>query len=158
MFIIFGTKVRHQKIDDGSFYCPRCQHQRYYDLKVATTFFSLYFIPLIPIKRLGEYIECQTCKTSYQPEMRYMERPQPASQLSGRDLAGMINSVKQRLESGYPVEYMVRDLTAAGIERSVAQTIITNGIGPGRKACKTCGLTYSLFVRNCANCGGTLQS
>jgi tellurite resistance protein len=32
-------------------------------------FFTLYFIPCIPLNLLGEYVECQSCEATYQPEV-----------------------------------------------------------------------------------------
>ena len=38
----------------------------YKHIKV-TKFFTLYFIPLIPLGSAGEYVECQTCKGTFVP-------------------------------------------------------------------------------------------
>ena len=53
----------------GAFHCPRCAVKRPYDHKRIRRFFTLYFIPLIPLEHLGEYIECQHCRGSYKPEV-----------------------------------------------------------------------------------------
>ncbi|MCC6904501.1 MAG: zinc ribbon domain-containing protein [Anaerolineae bacterium] len=154
--IIFGTKVRGRKTGEGDFYCPRCQATRRYHYKEARQFFTLYFIPVIPLRRMGEYVECQTCKTAFEPQARLQRtRPAPAPSLPD-DLVMMINSAKTRLERGYPVEYMVRDLTAAGLERSAAHGVVAGAIGAGRKVCKACGLTYALSVYTCSECGKPL--
>ena len=64
--------------------------------------------------------------------------------------------VKARLEKGYPVEYMVRDLTSAGLNFDVARSAITSAVGTAYKKCKTCGLSYAQTAGNCAECGGPL--
>ena len=38
---------------------------RAYKHKKVTRFFTLYFIPLIPLGRLGDYVECQTCRGTF---------------------------------------------------------------------------------------------
>ena len=34
-------------------------------MKRVRRFFTLYFIPIIPLDRLGEYVECKSCKSTY---------------------------------------------------------------------------------------------
>jgi len=46
----------------------------------------------------------------------------------------------------------VRDLTAAGIERDVATSLVTSSIGASRKICKNCNLSYATDVTVCQEC------
>jgi hypothetical protein len=64
----------------------------------------------------------------------------------------LLNSVKTRLLKGDPVEYVVRDLTAAGIERDVATSLVSSSIGASRKICKNCNLSYASDVTVCQEC------
>ena len=65
MLIIFGTRGRSHTIGTGSFYCPREGGDRQYEHKEARRYFTLFFIPLIPLDRLGDYVECTTCQSTY---------------------------------------------------------------------------------------------
>lgn len=74
--IIFGTRGVKFKIDEGRFACPQCAAERDYKHKKVRRFFTLYFIPLIPLDSLGDFVECQSCKGTfvsnvldYQPEL-----------------------------------------------------------------------------------------
>ena len=67
--IIFGTRGVTTTPETGQFSCPSCQNQRDYGLKRVRRFFTLYFIPVIPLDKLGEYVECNTCKDTYKPEI-----------------------------------------------------------------------------------------
>lgn len=67
MFIIFGTKKVAKTVQKGNFDCPRSQTQREYQLKQNRKFFSIFFIPLIPLDKLGDSLECSYCKTAYIP-------------------------------------------------------------------------------------------
>lgn len=60
--IIFGMTSRNKTVESGTFYCPICQGEQVYDHKAVRRWFTLYFIPCIPMGHLGEYIECRTCK------------------------------------------------------------------------------------------------
>ena len=63
--IIFGTKGITSTPEKGEFNCPTCGQKRPYGLKRVRRFFTLYFIPVIPLDKLGEYVECDTCRDTY---------------------------------------------------------------------------------------------
>ena len=67
--IIFGTRGITTTPEKGTFYCPRCQDNQNYNLKRVRRFFTLYFIPIIPLDMLGEYVECPACQGTYDPEI-----------------------------------------------------------------------------------------
>ncbi len=74
--IIFGTRgVRFTKAQ-GQFQCPQCACQQPYKHKNVRRFFTLYFIPLIPLDSLGEYIECQVCKNTFVTRVLEYEKPE----------------------------------------------------------------------------------
>jgi len=65
MLVIFGTRGRSHTIGSGQFFCPREGGDRRYEHKEARRWFTLFFIPLIPLDRLGDYIECTSCQATY---------------------------------------------------------------------------------------------
>ncbi|WP_346838931.1 TerB family tellurite resistance protein [Microbulbifer sp. SAOS-129_SWC] len=65
--IIFGTRGITTTPQRGDFHCPSCAGKQHYALKRVRRFFTLYFIPLIPLDKLGEYVECLSCKDTYKP-------------------------------------------------------------------------------------------
>ncbi|WP_293915578.1 MULTISPECIES: RDD family protein [unclassified Sphingobacterium] len=67
MLVIFGTKSVGKTVKTGEFECARCNTQRTYQLKQNQRFFSLFFIPIIPLGKLGDTLECTFCKTAYIP-------------------------------------------------------------------------------------------
>lgn len=67
--IIFGTRGVKSTLNQGQFNCPQCESTRAYKHKKVTRFFTLYFIPLIPLGRLGEFVECQACKGTFIPNV-----------------------------------------------------------------------------------------
>lgn len=56
-------------MESGHFNCPQCAQSRSYRHRKVTRFFTLYFIPLIPLGRAGEYVECDTCKGTFIPRV-----------------------------------------------------------------------------------------
>ena len=63
--IIFGTRGITTTPETGEFFCPTCERRTSYGRKRVRRFFTLYFIPVIPLDMLGEYIECVSCKDTY---------------------------------------------------------------------------------------------
>ena len=62
--IIFGTKGVTYTHERGQFTCPSCESGDY-TLKRVRRFFTLYWIPVIPLDLLGEYIECDGCRGTF---------------------------------------------------------------------------------------------
>lgn len=79
--IIFGTRGVTSTKETGPFNCPFCGDQRAYHRKSVRRFFTLYFIPLIPLDQLGEYIECITCKQQYTDQVLTYDPIEQAQQL-----------------------------------------------------------------------------
>ena len=69
--IIYGYKNREVEQSSGSFHCSTCGVRRLYKHKKVVRYFTLFFIPLFPLGKLSEYVECQVCRRTYQyqPEL-----------------------------------------------------------------------------------------
>lgn len=73
--IIYGTRGIAWTKGRGQFNCPGCATERAYVHKRVRRFFTLYFIPLIPLDLIGEYVECRTCERTWD-EAVLQYRPQ----------------------------------------------------------------------------------
>lgn len=67
-FIIFGTRGITYTKDSGEFHCPDCRAKQY-RMRRVRRFFTLYFIPIIPLDLLGEFVECDACKATWDPSV-----------------------------------------------------------------------------------------
>ena len=65
LFVIFGTRGVTMTKETAHFHCPSCNATQQYRHRRVRRFFTLYFIPLIPLDLVGEYVECQGCQNSY---------------------------------------------------------------------------------------------
>ena len=65
MIIIWGFRVIWSTIATGVFYCRKCGGDRNYRHRTGRRFFTLFFIPIIPLNKVGEHVMCETCKTRY---------------------------------------------------------------------------------------------
>ncbi len=76
--IIWGFRMIYRTLSSGVFLCPQEGADRPYALKTAQRFFTLFFIPLIPLKKVGNVVECQSCKTKFQETV--LNRPTVSQQ------------------------------------------------------------------------------
>lgn len=109
--IIWGTRGITSSLAKGFFNCPKCDQQRSYDHKKVRRFFTLYFIPLIPLENLGEYVECQFCKGTYKEEvLRYDPRAQEQALREAFDYALQRSLVLVMLADGSAQEVELQTL------------------------------------------------
>lgn len=65
MLIIWGLRVFYHTIAQGVFFCRKCGGDRHYQHRAGRRFFTLFFIPIIPLDKTGEHVQCTTCRTRY---------------------------------------------------------------------------------------------
>ena len=63
--IIWGSSGITSTKAKGETHCPACAGAMPYQHKKVRRFFTLYFIPLIPLETVSEYVECQSCKGTF---------------------------------------------------------------------------------------------
>lgn len=71
--IIWGFRVVMRTLSNGVFFCPQEGGDRQYRLRSAQRFFTLFFIPLIPLKKLGNIVECASCTSHFNEAV--LQRP-----------------------------------------------------------------------------------
>ena len=152
MIIIFGSKVRYKTLSTGQFYCPQCKARRDYELRQARNWFSLYFIPVIPLNQVGEFVTCLTCGTNFQKEV--LAVPEPANS----PLERMAREARADMDSGTPIECARQKLINVGLARELVDQTIEQAAGPDRRACPNDALTYRATVERCAQCGARLNA
>lgn len=69
--LIYGYRNKEIEKGTGMFDCPQCREQRVYKRKHLVRYFTLFFIPLFPLGKVGEYLECQTCNITFSPDWFY---------------------------------------------------------------------------------------
>src|SRR5262245_7705364 len=69
MLIIWGLRVVYRTLGRGVFFCRRCGGDREYRHRAGRRYITVFFIPLIPLTKTGEHVQCLTCKTRYVTEV-----------------------------------------------------------------------------------------
>lgn len=150
MIIIFGSKVRYKTLATGQFYCPQCKTTRDYELRHARNWFSVYFIPIIPLNEVGQFVTCRTCGTNFPKEVLSMPLP------SNTPLDRLVREAQTDLDSGTPIEMARQKLINTGLRRDLVDQTIEQAAGPDRRRCPSDHLTYRSTVQRCAQCGTPL--
>lgn len=69
MLFIWGFKARFTVLKSVFFACPRCGADRDGTLRQARRWFTFFFIPIVPLKLLSQFVECGTCKNRFDPRV-----------------------------------------------------------------------------------------
>jgi Tellurite resistance protein TerB len=63
--IFFGWRVLYRPVGRGMFHCQRCGGDRSFHQLAGRRWFTLLFIPLIPLSLTGDHVRCDICGTRY---------------------------------------------------------------------------------------------
>jgi hypothetical protein len=118
LLIIWGLRVFYRTVGQGVFYCRKCGGDREYRHRAGRRFFTLFFIPIIPLNKTGEHVQCMTCKTRY--VMDVLSQP-TAAQMQAALPAGMRAAVAAMLVAGDPSSPAARHRAVAAIQGAGAQ-------------------------------------
>jgi tellurite resistance protein len=86
--LIFGLRVCFRTSGHGVFYCQRCGGDRHYRHRVGRRWFHVLLIPVVPLDRMGEHLQCSACRGRYRtgvlavPTVAQMEAALPAGTLA----------------------------------------------------------------------------
>ncbi|HXP18339.1 MAG TPA: zinc ribbon domain-containing protein [Streptosporangiaceae bacterium] len=105
MFLIFGLRVYYRTIGTGTFHCQRCGGDRPYRLRSGRRWIHLFFIPIIPLGKAGEHVQCTVCKSRYRPDV--LSLPTMA-QMQAALPAGLQAAAATMLRAGDPFSLAAR--------------------------------------------------
>src|SRR5690606_15809172 len=104
--------------DSHAFFCPSCGGDRTGDRKSARRWFTFFWIPLIPLKVIGEFVQCQTCGGQCSPAV--LEAPTTAA------LGGVLNNADHARTL---MMVRVADHPSAALHAHAVQDL--RGVAPG---------------------------
>jgi hypothetical protein len=67
--VFVGFRYHFRTTGQGSLHCQRCGGDRHYRQCTGRRWFHLLFIPVIPLDRVNEHVQCTTCGTRYRNEL-----------------------------------------------------------------------------------------
>ncbi len=117
MLIIFGFRTFFRTLGQGVFHCRKCGGDRQYRHRAGRRFFTLFFLPVIPLAKAGEHVQCTTCKTRY--PMDVLRLP-TAAQMQTALPTGMRAAAAAMLQAGQPGHPAARQRAVAAIQQAGA--------------------------------------
>ncbi|MGE5291215.1 MAG: zinc-ribbon domain-containing protein [Micromonosporaceae bacterium] len=123
MLIIFGLTVIFRTVGEGVFHCPKCGGDRQYRLRSGRRFFTVFFLPIIPLGKVGEHVQCMTCRSRYPTQVLNLPT---VAQMSAALPAGMRSAAVAMLQAGGAPGAAARQQALDAIRGAGA-----NGYGPG---------------------------
>ncbi len=88
--IIYGSRGITSVVETGQFNCPQCESPREFRLKQVRNFFTLYFIPLIPLDVAGRFLECGSCRGTFDEKIRSYDPAQEQLEMQSQMLRVMV--------------------------------------------------------------------
>ena len=150
--IIFGWNFQTRK-QIGVFFkqvCGHCNNEEYWVLTRTITWFTLFFIPLIPYS-IKYFLSCPICQYGLTLDQKQINEIKPIAEVNQQLVDGKITQEEyqvkiQQLNSG----------SAIPIQAKVAEVKTLSGSDSDLSYCSNCGtgITKELkFCGNCGNCG-----
>jgi hypothetical protein len=102
---IWSLRVVYRTLGLGVFFCRRCGGDRDYRHRAGRRFLTVFFIPLIPLTKTGEHVQCLSCKTRYVTEV--LKLPTTV-QMQLALVAGLRAVVATMLRAGDPASPLAR--------------------------------------------------
>jgi len=93
VIFIWGWRAVSLLLGTGFFHCPHCQADSEYKHLRSRRWFTVFFLPVIPLNKLGEHVLCQRCASTFR--MAVLDYPtlgqlSHMSGLGGRALIGRL--------------------------------------------------------------------
>ena len=63
--MIFGFRSVTSAYRSGRFTCPQCQAERTYQHRRVRRYGTVFGLAVLPLRRLGEYLECDACEATF---------------------------------------------------------------------------------------------
>lgn len=113
--LIWGLCVIYRTLGRGVFFCRRCGGDREYRHRAGRRYVTVFFIPLIPLMKTGEHVQCLTCKIRYVTEVLTLPT---TVQMQRAHVAGMRAMVAIILRAGDPANPVARRRAVDAVTRS----------------------------------------
>jgi hypothetical protein len=152
MIIIWGLRVIYRTLGRGVFFCRRCGGDREYRHRAGRRYVTIFFIPVIPLMRTGEHVQCLTCKARYVTEVL---RLPTTVEMQVALVAGMRAVVAVILRAGDPASPLARRRALdtvtgagdAGYDEEVLEADLLEPAEAGRPRIATLGSQLQVEAR-----------
>ena len=147
--IRIGREKRDWHAGYGKFHCRICRGERSYTLIKSWNYFMLTFIPIFPLEKALEEVECHDCGRRFEIDaLAYKPPPGPKDRLLERVIA--------EFAAGKSAEEIQERMVYPGLSSVDIGQSIRRALGDGIRTCERCRLHYSRSAHACLKCGDAL--
>ena len=154
--IIFGTRTTNPTAGQGLFNCPRCGPQKPYSHKKQKRWFTLYFIPVIPLGTPGEYLECDACAGTFDMAALHhdpqAERTEMFDRLRRLSVLAMLFANRYQPENVNALRAALQEVT----QDFVAEEVIHQDVNFAQQAAAQLGPTFQAQTQDFSADGKSL--
>lgn len=147
--IIFGWNHQTLKQIGVAFkhLCAHCHNEDYWILTRITTWFTLFFIPVIPYS-IKYFLSCPVCQRGLTLDSKQIEEIKPLAEINQLLIEGKITAEEHQarinqLNSGSPEP----------VKAEVVETKRLASADTNLSYCGSCGTTVTKELKFCGNCG-----
>lgn len=112
---VIGIRFYFRTTGHGTVHCQRCGGDRLYQRCTGRRWIHLLQIPLIPLDRIGEHVQCRICRTRYRLEVLGM--PTVAAMQAALP-AGSLAAIRTMLRAGDPASAPARSRAIEMMQRA----------------------------------------
>ena len=112
---VIGIRFYFRTTGHGTVHCQRCGGDRPYQQCTGRRWIHVLQIPVIPLDRVGEHVQCRICRTRYRLEVLRM--PTVAAMLTALP-AGSLAAVTTMLRAGDPASAPARSRAIDMMQRA----------------------------------------
>jgi hypothetical protein len=136
MLLVFGVRYLASDVATGLFHCPSCGGDRPYRLRRPRAWLHLFWIAVLPLRTDEEYVECDLCRTRYQPSVLAVPTSERLGELLSRGTRTAAAYVLTGLIGGPETGGPKTGGTVARRDRGdddlrVAASVLQRSLGPG---------------------------
>ena len=123
--ILTGSRLRVSTVGAGEFDCPECEGSHKFKHQRVRNYFTFWFLPVLPLRLKGEYVECQRCQCTF--DTKVLQQPVDPEHIAaikrvifGMMLADRNVSAAEKTEARHIYEHVTgKSVTDAEIDAAV---------------------------------------
>jgi hypothetical protein len=156
--IIWGWRTITHSAKTGDFHCPECADKKPYTHQKIRRWFTLYFIPIIPLNVVAEQVKCKQCGQAW--KMSVLEHdPEKAQAEQLKNIsADWFNALAALVGSVGKADQQVGEVVVADIASATGWQYVANDFMAKAIASRDQGVTQSDVLARLGNLSATLSS
>ncbi len=127
--------------------CSHCNNEEYWMLTRITTWFTLFFIPIIPYS-VNYFLRCPVCKYGLTLDTKQIAQLEPIAETNQLLIDGKISKEEHQVR--------INQLNNGVPKHIEAESVKTEALGDGNTDpayCGGCGSQITKDLKFCGNCG-----